>query len=174
MKKLHPNIRKLDNHQMVTNSQRDRHIDNINNYNNNYSDGSISFFGVEIDFEWDNQVKSWQCSFPHMVNDEDLVSTLDKLYKVLDASTIASTEQVFSDEAELEYIDFIEKYGRDNSRSPIFYDGEASAWVAARGSKYLAIKVNKVTSGNSEDWILTPEIRSFDHDDVVYFYDDWM
>lgn len=99
-------------------------------------------------------------------------ASLERFYKILDASTIAYTEEVFSDEAELEYNDFIEKYGRDNSRSPIFYDGVTGAWVAARGSKYLAIKVNKGTSENSEDWILTPEIRSFDHDDVVYFYDD--
>jgi len=163
MKKLHPNVRS-DVYRASWRSSNE----------NSYDNGSISFFGVEIDFEWNNKEKSWQCSFPHVTSNECLVNALDRLYKILDDSTIASTVEVFSDEAELSFEDFVNEYGGDQSRSPIFYSEDNEVWVLPLESSRVGIKLDKGGSDQAYDWALTPQIRCFAPTDVVYFYDDWM
>lgn len=158
MKNLHPNIR---SHYSRQGSSR-------------FKNGSINLFGVAIDFVWDNREKSWQCSFPNIVDDETLTGALDKLYNVLGGTATISPYEVFSDEAEFKFGDFQKSsIARDEGRRPIFYDNDGDVWVLAQGCN-IAIKLDRSNSDFAYEWILTPEVRAFAPADVVYFYDDWM
>ena len=166
MKNLHPNIRSHLN--PVTGCSTGRGSSRFRN-------GSINLFGVAIDFVWDNKENSWQCSFPHIVDDKTLTGALDKLYNVL-CGTCDNfcAYEVFDEEAEFKFSDFQKSsIARDENRRPIFYDEAGEVWVLAQGCN-IAIKLDRSNSDFAYDWILTPEARAFAPTDVVHFYDDWM
>lgn len=127
--------------------------------NDHYHGGHLNLFGIDLEIAWSRKEESWMISCPHIIDNEELSSALEKLTNALSPEDMAV---VFGDEKEVFLKDIAGK-------EAFFWDSTGTRWMVGHRSGQLPgenicmkiIALSDLPSG---------EVKLFDDNCLVYVY----
>jgi len=136
--------------------------------NEEYVGGCLNLFGIQLDFDWNDKLRSWEISCPHELDAGDIRSSLDRLFSSFKEDEVYN---VFSDESQIT----LEEFVANNPENKIFWADEGDQYLFAKKhfaqDMYICIKLKKKKKSKKYKGLeLTQEVRIFSGTDIVYNY----
>jgi len=136
--------------------------------NEEYVGGCLSLFGIQIDFDWNDKLHTWEISCPHELTARDITASLEGLFSSLKEDKVYD---VFSSESQIT----LEGFAANNPPNKIFWSDEGERYLFAKKhltqDMYICIKLKEQKKGKKyRGPKLTQEVRIFNGADIVFSY----
>jgi len=136
--------------------------------NEEYVGGCLSLFGIQLDFDWNDKLRTWEISCPHELESHAIALSLQQLFSSIKEDKVYD---VFSGESKIT----LEEFAANNPSNKIFWTDEGEQYLFAKKhftqDMYICIKLKKNKKSKKDKRLeLTQEVRIFGGADMVYSY----